>query len=57
MSDSDDDFPSFILLLDNFVRKMRAASRVPKHVSTFTWQNRMLELISSHDGRLLKFCE
>ena len=54
MSDSDEDFPLFIVVLDYLIKKVRAASRVPKHVSAFTGRNRMLELLHGHDGQFVE---
>ncbi|KAL5581725.1 hypothetical protein UlMin_014167 [Ulmus minor] len=56
MSDSDEDFPLFIVLLDYLIKKVRAASRVPKHMSAFTGRNRMLELLHGHDGQFVEDC-
>ena len=54
MSDSDEDFPLFIVVLDYLIKKVRAASRVPKHVSAFTGRNRMLEVLHGHDGQFFE---
>ena len=54
MSDLDDDVHAFIMLLDYFFRKMHDASTVPKHMSTFSGRDRMLELLYGHEERFVK---
>ena len=54
MLDLDEDLPAFIVLLDYFLEKMRAASRVPKHVSAFSGRNRTLELLHGHEGQFFE---
>lgn len=53
MSDSDEDLPMFIVVLDYLIKKVQAASRVPKHVAAFTGQNRTLELLYGPDGQFV----
>ena len=54
MSNSDDDVPSFVLLMDYFIRKMCAASRIPKHVPTFNGRDQILKLPYGHKGRFVE---
>ena len=54
MSDSNDDMPTFFLLMDYFVRKMHSASRIPNKVSTFSGRDQMLELLSGHGGQFFE---
>ena len=54
MSDSDEDFPSFVVMLDYFCRKIRASSRVPRNFSVFNGRNRTLELLSGPDDQFVE---
>ena len=54
MSDSDEDFPSFVVMLDYFCRKIRASSRVPRNFSVFNGRNRTLELLSGPDAQFVE---
>ena len=54
MSDSDEDFSPFIMLLDYFCRKIRASSRVPRNVSVFNGRTRTLELLSGLDDQFVQ---
>ncbi|KAL5542544.1 hypothetical protein UlMin_010254 [Ulmus minor] len=54
MSDSDEELPVFIVVLDYLIKKVQAALRVPKHVSAFSGRNRMLELLHGHDGQFVE---
>ena len=54
MSDLDEEFHAFIVLLDYFLRKIRAASSVPRHVSAFSGHNWTLELLSGPDDQFVQ---
>ncbi|KAL5548395.1 hypothetical protein UlMin_003626 [Ulmus minor] len=54
MSDSDEDFPPFIVMLDYFCKKIRASSRVPRNVLVFNGRNRTLELLQGPDDQFVQ---
>ena len=54
MSDTDDDVALLVLVMDDLVRKIRSASRIPKQVSTFSGRNQMLDLLAGHERRFVE---
>ena len=50
----DDDVAVLVCSMDSYVRKMHRRSRIPTHVSAFSWHERMSELLPNHEGRLLE---
>ena len=48
-----DDVPTFIILIDYFVRKLRRSSKISKHASVLSGHECMLELLNGHDERFI----
>ncbi|KAL5545998.1 hypothetical protein UlMin_005685 [Ulmus minor] len=53
-SDDDDDVVLLVCVMDSVIRKIRRQSRIPKHVSSFSGHENILELITGHEGLLLE---
>ena len=54
MLNSDEETAIIVLVMDSLVRKIRSASRIPKQVSTFIGQDRMMNLLQGHNERFFK---